>query len=177
LIHTDTSSTIGTLNKNPEIRMKQRWILSLLVLCAMVCAGSGVRAQSFFAGFGIGLPTLAEARLGYVEQNFGVRLYAGYFIISELGVDGYARTQTDWGAWRIGGGLAYLTEGFLDTRWLAVRALLGAELRLSDSVLLTLEWRPGFPVLLSPGYGPGSAFDNLLQYLFLALNLGLEFLG
>ncbi len=80
--------------------MKQRLILGVLVFYMILCAGSGVSAQAFSVGFGIGLPTFAEARLGYAEEDFGVRVYGAYFIVSELGVDGYARVQTDWGAWR-----------------------------------------------------------------------------
>jgi hypothetical protein len=162
--------------------MKRSLILGALTLCAMLWSGSGTRAQAGSGGtvgFGLGLPTLLEVRLGYQAEDFGVRAYGGSLIVTALGVDGYARLQTDWGAWRVGGGLAYLSEGFSATQWLALRALLGAELRLSQSVALTLEWRPGYPLLLSSGPGGTASAEvvrgNLVQYLLLALNLGFEF--
>ncbi len=86
----------GAPRGNVEVGLKQRLLLGVLVLCAMLCAGSGGRAEGFCVGFGFGLPTFAEVQLGYAEQDFGVSVYSGSFLITALGVDGYGRVPTDW---------------------------------------------------------------------------------
>jgi hypothetical protein len=140
--------------------------------------GWGARAEGFTLGLALGLPTLAEIHAGYETDAFGVRAHAGAFLITALGVDGYAIFPTDWGAWRAGAGATFIAEGFSGTSWLAARALLGAVLNLGSGVGLALEWRPGYPFLLSPGPGGSGAVEgarsSLAQYLLLSFNVGLE---
>lgn len=137
-----------------------------------------MRAEGFTLGLALGLPTLAEIRAGHETDVFGVCVHAGSFLITALGVDAYAIFPTDWGAWRTGASATLLVEGFTGSVWVCPRALLGAVLKLGSGAVLALEWRPGYPFLLSPGpSGSGTANgvrSSLVQYLLLSFGLAFE---
>jgi hypothetical protein len=168
------------VSREPVTTIQEGHMKRFAVCIALIALGLGwgARAEGFTVGLALGLPTLAEVHAGYETDGFGVRAHTSYLFFAALGLDGYAIFPTDWGAWRAGLSATWLTEGFMGTGWLCARALLGVALNLGSGVALALEWRPGYPFLISPGPGgPGgaeAARSSLLQYLLLSFSLAFE---
>lgn len=136
--------------------MKQGLMVVLLVL-GLASAGL---AQNFSLGAGLGLPSLAEARVAYETPEFGLRGYAD--LSSGFGVDAYARL----GNARLGGG-AYFWAGEV-----VPRLLLGGVLEVASNLMLALEYRPA--LLLGLLNSPGE--ERLAAVLgFLFFSIGLEY--
>ena len=92
-----------------------------------------------------------------------------------MGLDAYAILPNPWGHWRAGAGVAIVNEAFSGSTFLAPHALLGTSFDFGPNLALALEWRPGFPVLISQGAGNSSRTQNdLLQYMLLSFGLALE---